>query len=466
MVVIAATAVCLLVYLRAGHIVKEQPMGYADSNMPGVIRIVKISGTSNSHLWHRDAVASTATEGVQPPTEEMQKVATIPEATEQCRLPVGGFKGWNSGVVTALKPDIARNCEKIFAGDEEQIKIVNAKNKIWSNPLSDKKILRRSKNCTWVADYFKGNLYTTKLERSFPVAYSFVIHNSPQQILRLLKFLYRLENTYCIHPDLISTPTFSGIFQNIANCLENVIISSKILKVRWGRPSLIEAGRSCLKDLVDVRSRLPAEKRWKYVINLCGKEIPLVTTHGIVSRLSKLNGTTDIRGKEVHDKYTLSRLRNRTIPHNLKFYKSSTFNALSYKFARFLLKNSTAIKLYKFFKKCKMPEEHFYATLYMMPGVPGGFNPRIPKKLFFGVASAIWVYGQGTPCRGKTVHSVCIVGTGDLKYILNKRKTNDALFHNKYFMELDHTIMDCMEERLVQENRIEFEHDGCQRSII
>ena len=34
-----------------------------------------------------------------------------------------------------------------------------------------------------------------------------------------------------------------------------------------------------------------------------------------------------------------------------------------------------------------------------------------------------------------------------------------ALFHNKYFMEVDHTVMDCMEERAVARNRLEFEQD-------
>ena len=40
------------------------------------------------------------------------------------------------------------------------------------------------------------------LERSFPVAYTFVVYNSPQQILRLLRYLYRPTNFYCIYPGI------------------------------------------------------------------------------------------------------------------------------------------------------------------------------------------------------------------------------------------------------------------------
>ena len=39
------------------------------------------------------------------------------------------------------------------------------------------------------------------------------------------------------------------------------------------------------------------------------------------------------------------------------------------------------------------------------------------------------------------------------------RVSEKALFHNKYFTELDHTVMDCMEERAVAKNRQEFEAD-------
>ena len=143
---------------------------------------------------------------------------------------------------------------------------------------------------------------------------------------------------------------------------------------------------SCLTDLMAHRSQQSEEKRWKYVINLCGKELPLVSTHTTVSYLSQLNGTSAIMASEVEKKDIESwrRLRKRAIPFNLKYYKCVVYMAISYKFAHYLLTNSTAIKVREFFKTCSNPEEHFYATLYMIPGVPGGFNPSIytNKPLF------------------------------------------------------------------------------------
>lgn len=37
--------------------------------------------------------------------------------------------------------------------------------------------------------------------------------------------------------------------------------------------------------------------------------------------------------------------------------------------------------------------------------------------------------------------------------------TYGALFHNKYFMERDHTVMDCIEEELISRNKLEYERD-------
>lgn len=378
-----------------------------------------------------------------------------------CEVPLssGGFKGWRDGVVTALKPVVERNCSRILTGDKKEILDVRARNKAWKNSLTDKKLLEASQNCSWVKEYFQDNLYMTKLERSFPIAYTFVVYNSPQQVLRLLKLFYRPMNSYCIHPDKKSTPAFKNLFSNLAACLENIIIPQTVVKVTWGLSTILSAQMSCLKDLMKFRSRQPEQGKWKYVINLCGKELPLMSTHSIVSHLIKLNGTSAITASRVspRDRKTFrKRLRRRKMPHNLPLYKSMTYLALSSNFSHYLLTNSTAIELYKFFTRCHHSEEHFYATLFMIPGVPGGYK-KIPKDLHFEVMNCIWLHAKHPRCAGLNVHSVCVVGVGDLENVM--KTSQQAIFHNKYFMDVDHTIMDCMEERLVVENKVDFQKD-------
>jgi hypothetical protein len=375
-----------------------------------------------------------------------------------CEVPIEGFKSWKSGVVTALKPEIEKNCSKLFAGDREELKKVRTESRKWKNELSDKDLLKMTGNCTLVEEYFHDNLYTTYKERSFPVAYTFVVYDSSQQVLRLLKFLYRPVNVYCIHPDLKS-PLIHSIFSNLATCLNNIIIPSNVLSVEWGHHSIMDAQMSCLADLVYWRFKQPEQMRWKYVINLCGKELPLLSTHTIVTLLSKLNGTSSIMAYPVRPTHVadLRRLQGQEIPYNLTYYKSMTYMALSYKFALFLLTNSTAIELRQFFRRSKIPEEHYYATVYMAPGIPGGFNSS-KKHLLFRVADYIWLTNpHHRHCTGMNVHYICIVTVDDLKFITDVKR--HALFHNKYFMEQDHTIMDCMEQKLVEENKKEYVQD-------
>ncbi len=77
------------------------------------------------------------------------------------------FKGWEDGMVTVLKPEIKKNCTKIFAGDTEEIKRTRLLDTRWRNELSDKKLLEMTKCCIWVQDYFCDNLYILKWKSPF-----------------------------------------------------------------------------------------------------------------------------------------------------------------------------------------------------------------------------------------------------------------------------------------------------------
>ena len=328
-----------------------------------------------------------------------------------CEIPLSGFKAWNNGVVTVIKSvNLPRNCSKIFSGDKEEIKKVLAQSAKWENVLTDKELLKRTENCSWVRKYFKDNLYITKLERAFPIAFSFIVYNSPQQVMRLLKFLYRPHNTYCIHPDRKSDSTFSSILINTAKCLDNVHIASKRESVYWGHFSLMESQMNCLSDLVDIRNDQQEKEKWKYVINLCGKELPLATNHETVLHLTKLNGSSAIPAHIVNpqNQGDMDRLRNKKILLNLPYYKSMTYMVISHDFAHYLLTDPIAIILHNFFKGCRIPEEHYYATLYMKPGVPGGFNPELPKEFYFGIDQYFWLTHSNS-CSGKKFISVWLL---------------------------------------------------------
>ena len=80
------------------------------------------------------------------------------------------------------------------------------------------------------------------------------------------------------------------MFFNLASCLDNVLVPRRIESVYWGWYTLMEAQFSCLSDLLLAREDYP----WRYVITLCGKELPLRTNAEIVSMLEPLNGTSSV----------------------------------------------------------------------------------------------------------------------------------------------------------------------------
>ena len=84
------------------------------------------------------------------------------------------------------------------------------------------------------------------------------------------------------------------------------------------------------------------------------------------------------------------------------------------------------------------------------------------------VSEYIWITGQRKAeteqyCKsGYVVHNICIMTSADLSSVhrqVNAKKLRGPMFHNKYFMEWDHTVMDCLEEQLVVRNRLEYEKD-------
>ena len=83
------------------------------------------------------------------------------------------------------------------------------------------------------------------------------------------------------------------------------------------------------------------------------------------------------------------------------------------------------------------------------------------------VVACIWMYSdyaqhhQQELCKGNIVHHICILNSVDLPTVYSKgvNAHRPTFFFNKYFMERDHVIMDCMEERIVKQNRLEYEND-------
>ena len=391
---------------------------------------------------------------------------------------VTGMKSWENGLVTLLQPRIKARCEALRTGDERELKRVKKQLQTWVSAESDEGFLESLNNCSHIVDEYSNNFYVSPEEENFPVAYILVVYTNVQQVLRLLKVIYRPHNLYCIHPDAKQEPKFIRAFQAISRCLDNVFVASKLEKVYYAHHSIMDAQLNCMQDLMRFKP-----SRWRYAINLCGRELPLKTNREIVQSLIKLNGSSALNTQKISDsdrvhrfifKAVVNLLAGRImntqtklgpVPYSIELYKSMTYIAVTRPFMSFLLTHETAVALREYLKDVKVPEEHFYSTLYKLPNVPGG--PPKSSVMIPLVSLYIWMNNdyarqhEHEVCKGKNIHFICVLSSGDLPTVYSKGVNAHCptFFFNKYFMEMDHVIMDCMEERIVKQNRLEYEND-------
>ena len=167
----------------------------------------------------------------------------------------------------------------------------------------------------------------------------------------------------------------------IADCLPNVIIASKIENVTRSWHTVVDAQINCISDLYKLRDKYP----WRYVLTLCGKEVPLRTNREMVQTLMRLNGTSAVQLTPFNDyirtfywtyksvlpdngEVTLTGAKLGPVPFNITMAKSYAYYGLSDTFVDFLLYDERAIALRNFTEDTILPEELFVASLLSMAG--------------------------------------------------------------------------------------------------
>ncbi|KAL3870389.1 hypothetical protein ACJMK2_038457 [Sinanodonta woodiana] len=184
------------------------------------------------------------------------------------------------------------NCRKLFDGDQyEMKKAYNLMKANGSRGTICHENLNIYESCASFREkrgYIMSSL--TSLEDSFPLAYSILMYRDVHQVERLLRTIYRPQNTYCIHVDIKAAKDVKNTMKKIASCFDNVFIASQSFDVRWGKMTVIEPEMVCMRNLLETN------KRWKYFINLTGQEFPLRTNFELVKILMAYDGANDIQG--------------------------------------------------------------------------------------------------------------------------------------------------------------------------
>lgn len=113
------------------------------------------------------------------------------------------------------------------------------------NFIISKKMCRLYKKLRIERDF----LYATNAEVEFPLAFSILVYNNVEQFERLLALIYRPQNVYCIHVDLKSSETVKQAIRSLADCFDNVFVTTRSERIIYAGFSRLQADINCLRDL-------------------------------------------------------------------------------------------------------------------------------------------------------------------------------------------------------------------------
>ncbi|XP_016346789.1 beta-1,3-galactosyl-O-glycosyl-glycoprotein beta-1,6-N-acetylglucosaminyltransferase 4-like [Sinocyclocheilus anshuiensis] len=357
------------------------------------------------------------------------------------------------------------NCTAIYEMEPVELgkTLAIRKQKSYVGP-TDEIIVNATSDCDWfVMSRGYDAIQSSDFEREFPLAFSLVVHQDVALVERLLRAIYMPHNIYCIHYDLKSSDDFISAMKGLARCIPNVFIASKLERVQYAGISRLKADLNCLSDLLD------SEVKWKYVINLCGQDFPLRTNAELVSDLKELKGRNMVESKwpggktgrwSVHyllksnnSEYYESPVSTTEMksppPHNIEMFVGSAYFTLSREFVVFVHQSLLASDFLAWSEDTYSPDEHFWATLIRVPGVPGEVPRSDPEisELISKTRLVKWSYLERIlypPCTGASIRSVCIYGAAELRWLLKY----GHWFANKVDPKVDPVLMECLEEIL------------------
>ncbi|KAK3761371.1 hypothetical protein RRG08_024240 [Elysia crispata] len=323
-------------------------------------------------------------------------------------------------------------------------------------------IMKDAQNCSYFVNKYGFGRYPrpVQMEEDFPIAFVILFHKDLDQVLFLLRAIYRPHNAYCLTVDTKSSVKLHAATRAIVRCLPNVFLSSKLEDIVYGGLSRLMADLNCFKDLMN------HPVKWKYILNTPGQQFPLRTNLELVQILKLFAGTNDILGtaeadwerkrhRYVHQYVTNvttgqlevrpTKRRHRPLPFGMKAVKCSAYGAFSRQFVHFVLTNQLAKDVLEWSKSIYSPDEMYWGVLNYnrVDPAPGGFSGKPNENPWLSSFSE-WEASQGGKlrCRSKFVRGICIFSPADLPVLVKKV----YLFANKFHITHHPAALHCLDQ--------------------
>ena len=296
-------------------------------------------------------------------------------------------------------------------------------------------------------------------EESFPIAYSIVVHREAHQVERMIRAIYRPQNHYCIHVDAKSNKMYD-LLKKYTRCFDNIYLVENRTDVIYADYSRLEADLKCMELLMD--------KKWNYLINLCGMDFPLKTNFQMVNYLRGLYPHQSAEsfplprgsGKSLrfeyswlsqdplNENYTVEHIpqgdwwrsndKNKMLTYPLGkdavMFGGSAYNIFSRDFVNFTFSHPVASRILDWSRDSYSPDEFVWATLVRQDFAPGS-RPKSSKfdmnEMQSHARLVKWKDYDGVQyptCHGKWIHNICVYGYGDIGWLMKR----EHLFANKF----------------------------------
>ncbi|XP_025077849.1 beta-1,3-galactosyl-O-glycosyl-glycoprotein beta-1,6-N-acetylglucosaminyltransferase-like [Pomacea canaliculata] len=310
-----------------------------------------------------------------------------------------------------------------------------------SSACSPSQLHRETLGTCTIVSGISFHLAVSQEETGFPLAFSLLVYRDVDQVVRLLRAIYRPHNLYCVHVDRKSNEALQASLRMVIACLPNVLLVPRAINVTWGSVTTLEPELECMRLLWKQRVK------WRYFINLTGQEFPLKTNKELVHILKTFRGANDIRGTHNPD-FHYRWKKHLPAPYNLTVSKGSVHIVASRGFVDYVIHSLVSRELLKWVTPIYIPDEIFFSTLNHNPhlGVPGSYLGSIeePFKATF-VRYKLWNtprFPHVQPCDGRWVRHICHFAPGDLPRMIASSK----LFANKFSYDYMPAAYDCLEE--------------------
>ena len=282
-------------------------------------------------------------------------------------------------------------CRSILRGDDPQLHDLAAnitRNFTWT-AVSNEDIVNETSDC---AAFRRRRGFRDVVDpetADFPIAYNILTHSKANQLIRLLRAIYRPHNVICIHVDTHAPESYRSTVDAIQKCFDNIKLASRMETIVWAGYSRLQADINCMKDHVD------SGGNWKYLINTAALAFPLRTVEETVNILRAYNGANDVEGifgLRVHrgrfENEWLESTEKRTLrktgrlnpkpPHNIDIVRGSAYAIFSRRFVEFIVGDKRARDLLEWSRRTWSPDEFYWSTLhhtYANPHLhtPGGY---------------------------------------------------------------------------------------------